>query len=120
MSKKRKKAATKTGSESRSPARNASWYKQKRPGGGALARSEGLGSSRSYSEGIPYRALIRRSSSEVDEHGMAPGAKTGRSPAPDAGSSTEKGTWGFEAEELPELQGAEEPDDISSSFKGGL
>ena len=51
---------------------------------------------------------------------MALGAKIGRSPAPDAGSSTELGTWGFEAEELPELQGAEEPDDISSSFEGGL
>ena len=51
---------------------------------------------------------------------MAPGAKIGWSPAPDAGSSTELGTWGFEAEELPELQGAEEPDDISSSFEGGL
>ena len=51
---------------------------------------------------------------------MAPGAKIGRSPAPDAGSSTEQGTWGFEAEELPELQGAEEPDDISGSFEGGL
>ena len=51
---------------------------------------------------------------------MAPDAKTGRSPAPDAGSFTETGTWGFEAEELPELQGAEEPDDILSSFEGGL
>ena len=51
---------------------------------------------------------------------MAPGAKTGRSPTPDAGSSIETGTWGFEAEELPELQGAEELEDISSSFEGGL
>ena len=51
---------------------------------------------------------------------MAPGAKIGRSPAPDAGSFAEQGTWGFEAEELPELQGAEEPDDISGSFEGGL
>ena len=51
---------------------------------------------------------------------MAPGAKIGRSPAPDVGSSAETGTWGFEAEELPELQGAEEPEDISSSFEGGL
>ena len=51
---------------------------------------------------------------------MAPSAKIGRSPAPDAGSSTEQGAWGFEAEELPELQGAEEPEDILSSFEGGL
>ena len=51
---------------------------------------------------------------------MAPGAKTRRGPTPDAGSSTEMGTWGFEAEELSELQGAEEPEDISSSFEGGL
>ena len=50
---------------------------------------------------------------------MAPGVKIGRSPAPDAGSSAETGTWGFEVEELPELQGAEEPEDISSSFEGG-
>ena len=49
-----------------------------------------------------------------------PGAKTGRSPAPDAGSSTETGTWGFEAEELSELLGAEEPEDILSSFEGGI
>ena len=118
MSKKRKKAATKAGSESQSPARNASWYKQKRPGGGALARSEGPGSSRSYSEGTPYRALIRRSSSEVDEQGMAPVAKIGRDPAPNAGSSAETGTWGFEAEELSELPGAEESEDILNSFRG--
>ena len=48
---------------------------------------------------------------------MAPGAKIERSPAPDAGSSTEQGTWGFEAEELPEPLGAEEPDDISNNFE---
>ena len=51
---------------------------------------------------------------------MAPGVKTGRSPAPDVGLSAEQGTWGCEAEELPKLQGAEEPDDISGSFEGGL
>ena len=51
---------------------------------------------------------------------MVPDAKIGQSPAPDAGSSAEQGTWGFEAEELPELQGAKEPDDISGSFEGGL
>ena len=84
------------------------------------ARSERPGSSRSYSGGTPYRTLIRRSSSEVDEHGIAPGAKTGRGPAPDAGSSAETGTWGFEAEELSELLGAEEPEDILSSFEGGI
>ena len=106
---------TKGGRGSRSPARNASWYKQKRPGGGALARSEGPESSRSYPEGTPYRALIRRSSSGVDEHGMTPGAKIGRGPAPDAGSSAETGACGFEAEELPELTGAEESEDI---FRG--
>ena len=46
---------------------------------------------------------------------MAPGTKIGRSPAPDAGSSTERGTWGVEAEELPEPLGAEEPEDISNN-----
>ena len=51
---------------------------------------------------------------------MVPDAKTGRGPAPDAGSSAETGTWGFEAEELPKLQGAEEPEDILSGFEGGL
>ena len=51
---------------------------------------------------------------------MAPDAKIGQSSAPDVGSSTEMGTWGFEVEELLELQGAEEPEDILSSFGGGL
>ena len=48
---------------------------------------------------------------------MAPGAKIGRGPAPDAGSSAETGAWGFEAEELPELTGAEESEEIF--FLGG-
>ena len=51
---------------------------------------------------------------------MASDVKTGRGPAPDAGSSTETGTCGFEAEELSELPGAEEPEDISSGFEGRL
>ena len=83
-----------------------------------LARSEGPGSSRSYSGGTPYRTLIRRSSSGVDEHGIAPGAKIGRDPAPDASSSAKTGTWGFEAEEPSELPGAEEAEDILNSFRG--
>ena len=49
---------------------------------------------------------------------MAPGAKTGRDPAPDAGSSAETGIWGFEEEEPSELTGAEESEDILSSFGG--
>ena len=48
---------------------------------------------------------------------MASDIKIERSLAPDAGSSTERGTWGFEAEELPEPLGAEEPDDISNNFE---
>ena len=51
---------------------------------------------------------------------MASGAKIRRGPAPDAGSSTKQGTWGFEAEELPELQGTEEPDDIREVSKEGF
>ena len=43
---------------------------------------------------------------------MAPDVKIGRDPAPSAGSSPEMGAWGFEAEELPELTGAEESEDI--------
>ena len=50
---------------------------------------------------------------------MAPSAKIGRGPAPDAGSSAGTETWGFEAEELPELQGAEEPEDILGNLEGG-
>ena len=48
---------------------------------------------------------------------MAPDAKIERSLAPDAGSSTEQGTWGFEAEELPEPLEAEVPEDILNDFK---
>ena len=43
---------------------------------------------------------------------MVPGAKIGRDPAPNVGSSAETGAWGLEAEELPELMGAEESEDI--------
>ena len=48
---------------------------------------------------------------------MVPGAKTGRSPIPDVGSSTEWGFWGAEAEELPEPLEAEVSEDISNDFK---
>ena len=48
---------------------------------------------------------------------MAPGAKTGRSPAPDVGSSTERGSWGAETKELPKPLEAEVPEDISNDFK---
>ena len=46
---------------------------------------------------------------------MVPGVKIERSPAPGAGSSTERGTWGVEAEELPEPLGTEELEDISNN-----
>ena len=44
-------------------------------------------------------------------------AKTGRSPVPDVGSSTEWGSWGAEAEELPKPLEVEVPKDISNDFK---
>ena len=48
---------------------------------------------------------------------MAPSAKIERGTTPGTGSSTEWGTWGVEAEELPKLQGAEEPDNISNNLE---
>jgi len=51
---------------------------------------------------------------------MAPGAKAERGPASDTGSSTATGTWGFEAEELSELLGAEELEEILSGFERGV
>ena len=48
---------------------------------------------------------------------MASGTKIGRSPAPDVGSSAEWGSWGAEAEELPEPLEAEVPKDILNDFK---
>ena len=48
---------------------------------------------------------------------MAPGVKIGRGPTPGMDSSTERGTWGVEAEELPEPSEAKVPEDISNTFK---
>ena len=45
---------------------------------------------------------------------MTPGAKTGRGPALDVGSSTVWGFWGVEADELLKPLEAEVPEDISN------
>ena len=45
---------------------------------------------------------------------MAPGTKIRRGPAPDVGSSTIRGFWGTEADELLKPLEAEVPEDISS------
>ena len=45
---------------------------------------------------------------------MAPGAKVGRGPALDVGSSTIQGFWGTEADELLEPPEAEVLEDISN------
>ena len=45
---------------------------------------------------------------------MAPGAKIGRGPAPDVGSSTVWGFWGAEVDELLEPLEVEVPEDISN------
>ena len=111
MFKKWKRAMTKGGSESRSPAQKASWYKQKQPGGGALARPVGLKSSSSYFGGIPYWILISESSSRVREQGMVSSTKIGR------GSSTELRFWGAGTDELLELLEEEVLEDILNQVK---
>ena len=45
---------------------------------------------------------------------MAPGAKVGRGPALDVGSSTMWGSWRADADELPESLEVEVPEDISN------
>ena len=51
---------------------------------------------------------------------MVPDAKAEWGPTSDIGSSTATGTWGFEAEELSELLGVEELEDILGSFERGV